>query len=59
MAARLARRGGTERQLSYWRKQLADAPQTLKLPCDYERPGKPGHHGATQVFELPVEYVGK
>ncbi|WP_423392060.1 condensation domain-containing protein [Burkholderia sp. LMG 21824] len=48
-----------ERQLSYWRKQLADAPQTLQLPCDYERPAKSGHHGATQVFELPVEYVGK
>src|SRR6185503_10766721 len=27
-----------ERQLNYWRRQLADAPTALELPTDYSRP---------------------
>ncbi|NOK39008.1 amino acid adenylation domain-containing protein, partial [Corallococcus exercitus] len=35
-----------ERQLSYWRQQLADAPALLKLPTDRPRPAEQSFRGA-------------
>jgi amino acid adenylation domain-containing protein len=43
-----------ERQLGYWRQQLADlAP--LELPTDYPRPAVTSHYGASLRLELSVE----
>jgi Condensation domain len=39
-----------ERQLSYWKKQLADAPAALELPTDRPRPPTLSYRGA----RLPV-----
>ncbi|HEY0604518.1 MAG TPA: amino acid adenylation domain-containing protein, partial [Herpetosiphonaceae bacterium] len=41
-----------ERQLTYWRQQLADLP-VLELPTDYPRPPIPSLRGALQRFTLP------
>ncbi len=42
-----------QRQLAYWRRQLADLP-TLDLPTDYARPAKLTFHGATSTFTIPA-----
>ena len=41
-----------ESQISYWRKQLEDAPRVLDLPTDYPRPAIRTFQGATYSFEL-------
>ena len=41
-----------ERQLAYWRKQLADAPATLELSSDRPRPAIQTFRGARQSVEL-------
>jgi amino acid adenylation domain-containing protein/non-ribosomal peptide synthase protein (TIGR01720 family) len=40
-----------ERQLAYWRRQLAGAPAAIDLPVDRPRQAAPGHQGA-QVAAL-------
>ncbi|HEY0603314.1 MAG TPA: SDR family NAD(P)-dependent oxidoreductase, partial [Herpetosiphonaceae bacterium] len=40
-----------DRQLSYWRAQLADI-QPLELPTDYPRPAVATYSGANQLFSL-------
>jgi amino acid adenylation domain-containing protein/non-ribosomal peptide synthase protein (TIGR01720 family) len=42
-----------ERQLAYWRRQLAGAPRVLRLPADRPRPTAHSYEGATQQFTLP------
>src|SRR6185312_4060924 len=39
-----------ERQLEYWKKQLAGAPTVLELATDKPRPGVQSHQGATLLF---------
>ena len=39
-----------ERQLSYWKKQLAGAPVRLELPTDRPRPAVQSFHGARQTL---------
>jgi len=41
-----------ERQLSYWRQQLAEAPSVLELPTDRARPRVQSYRGA----HLPVSF---
>ncbi|HEY0733388.1 MAG TPA: amino acid adenylation domain-containing protein [Herpetosiphonaceae bacterium] len=41
-----------ERQLNYWRQQLADLP-VLELPTDHPRPPIPSLRGALHRFTLP------
>lgn len=41
-----------EKQLAYWKKQLADAPTTLALPTDRPRPPVPTYRGA--YFQFPL-----
>jgi amino acid adenylation domain-containing protein len=41
-----------ERQLGYWRAQLADLPP-LQLPTDRPRPAMQSHRGASRGFVLP------
>jgi amino acid adenylation domain-containing protein len=44
-----------EAQLSYWRRQLADAPPGLELPPDRLRSIAPTFRSATQTIRLSVE----
>jgi amino acid adenylation domain-containing protein len=44
-----------EGQLSYWRKQLADAPGMLELPTDRPRPAASSYRGAALRFALSAE----
>jgi amino acid adenylation domain-containing protein len=44
-----------ERELEYWRRQLAGAPAALELPTDRPRPAMFSHRGARYHFTLPRE----
>jgi hypothetical protein len=44
-----------DRQLDYWRTQLADAPLTLALPTSHPRPAVLSSQGAQFSFTLPAE----
>ncbi|WYL93618.1 MAG: non-ribosomal peptide synthase/polyketide synthase [Gloeotrichia echinulata IR180] len=46
-------------QLSYWQKQLKDAPALLSLPTDRPRPAVQTFVGAHQKFALSVELTQK
>ncbi|MGV2831536.1 amino acid adenylation domain-containing protein, partial [Myxosarcina sp. GI1(2024)] len=38
--------------ISYWKKQLENAPNTLSLPTDYQRPPVQSFKGAAKYFKL-------
>ncbi|HEU4596976.1 MAG TPA: amino acid adenylation domain-containing protein, partial [Pyrinomonadaceae bacterium] len=44
-------------QLSFWQRQLADAPPVLALPTDRPRPPVRSSRGAHETFELPGELL--
>ncbi|MFH0962802.1 MAG: alpha/beta fold hydrolase [Planctomycetota bacterium] len=44
-----------ERQLTYWKKQLAGASVALDLPTDRPRPAVPSLRGVTHHFALPAD----
>ena len=44
-----------ERELDYWRRQLADAPPVLELPTDRPRPAVQSFEGSRHSFVLPAE----
>jgi amino acid adenylation domain-containing protein len=46
-----------ERQLSYWRERLADAPALLELPTDHPRPTVQTFRGAHERIELSGELL--
>jgi amino acid adenylation domain-containing protein len=48
-----------ERQLDYWRGQLAGAPQALELPTDKPRPPTQSYRGAGQSLALDAELAGR
>ncbi|MES2936925.1 MAG: non-ribosomal peptide synthase/polyketide synthase, partial [Pseudomonadota bacterium] len=44
-----------QRQLAYWRGQLAGAPEVLALPTDRPRPPAQRYRGATHRFTVPAD----
>jgi amino acid adenylation domain-containing protein len=44
-------------QLSYWRRQLSGAPESLELPADHPRPAAPSFRGAIHSVRLPLELL--
>ncbi|MFH8470696.1 amino acid adenylation domain-containing protein [Streptomyces sp. NPDC017991] len=42
-------------QVAYWREELADVPQPLRLPSDRPRPPVASHRGAAVEFALDAE----
>jgi len=46
-----------ERQLAYWKAQLADAPPLLDLPLDRPRPKYRGFEGGSVAFEVAADSV--
>jgi amino acid adenylation domain-containing protein len=46
-----------DRQLSYWREQLAGAPELLELPTDHPRPAVQSYRGTREGVELPGELL--
>ena len=44
-----------DRQVAYWKKELAGAPFVLELPTDKARPAVQSFRGATEIFQLPAE----
>ncbi len=49
----------SERQLSYWRKQLQDIPAAINLPTDRSRPAVQSYRGARESIELSKELTQK
>ncbi len=49
--------GELERQLAYWRTQLAGAPPVLELPTDHPHPAVQTYRGAVHPFVLPAALV--
>jgi amino acid adenylation domain-containing protein len=52
-------RGVLEEQLAYWRGQLGDAPPTLELPIDRQRPAVESFRGDGVGFNIPGLLAGK
>ena len=48
-----------DRQLDYWKQQLAGAPPLLDLPTDHPRPPVQTSNGANYLFKLPAELSQK
>ncbi len=48
-----------ERQLAYWKNQLANQPRLLQLPTDRPRPAVQSSRGATVNFTVPAELKTK
>jgi non-ribosomal peptide synthetase component F len=48
-----------ERQLGYWKEQLAGAPAVLELPTDYPRPAVQTFHGAREAIRISGDLVAK
>jgi len=46
--------GALARQLEYWKRQLAGAPELLELPTDHPRPPAPSYRGDTVPVSLPA-----
>ena len=48
---------GLQKQLDYWKKELAEAPPVLELASDKPRPAVQSFRGATEVFRLPQDLL--
>ncbi len=46
-----------QRQVSYWKEELAGAPFILELPTDKQRPAVQSFRGSTEIFELSKELL--
>ncbi len=44
-----------DKQLAYWKTQLAEAPASLDLPTDRPRPAVQSFRGAVKTLSLPLE----
>lgn len=49
--------GVLERQLTYWKKQLAGAPPVVTFPADRRRPQAEMFRGSQQKLSLPPQFV--
>jgi amino acid adenylation domain-containing protein len=47
--------GVTDRQLMYWKRQMADAPPVLELPIDWPRLAIRSFKSSTETAEIPSE----
>ncbi len=47
-----------DKQINYWKKQLAGAPALLELPTDFPRPAVQRFRGQSESFQLDVELSG-
>ncbi|WP_267245903.1 amino acid adenylation domain-containing protein [Streptomyces sp. PR69] len=62
---RQAAEQGYDEQLAYWRKQLAGAPETTRLPAAPEGPALAGHRrggggrGAVHAFSVPAPLTAR
>ncbi|ONI77949.1 hypothetical protein ALI144C_31620 [Actinosynnema sp. ALI-1.44] len=45
------------RQLTYWKRTLADLPEAISLPTDHPRTADAGTRGGTVTFTVPAEVV--
>ncbi|HVG20293.1 MAG TPA: amino acid adenylation domain-containing protein, partial [Blastocatellia bacterium] len=48
-----------EKELSYWKKQLAGSPPVLELPVDRPRPAVQSYRGAQEVMVIEGEVVDR
>ncbi|HEY2738150.1 MAG TPA: amino acid adenylation domain-containing protein, partial [Thermoanaerobaculia bacterium] len=48
-----------ERELAYWRRELAGLPPLLELPTDRPRPAVQSYRGATRLVRLPAGLTGQ
>ncbi len=48
-----------ERQLNYWREQLAGAPVVLELPSDHPRPSVQSFRGSFEPVSVPAELTAQ
>jgi amino acid adenylation domain-containing protein/non-ribosomal peptide synthase protein (TIGR01720 family) len=48
-----------EKELSYWKKQLAGSPPVLELPADRPRPAVQSYRGAQEVMVIGGEVVDR
>ena len=46
-----------EKQLGYWKTQLAGAPALLELPTDRSRPARQSYRGATETAVFPISLL--
>ncbi len=46
-----------QRELGFWREELAAAPQVLALPSDWPRPAQASSAGAAHAFRVPAAFV--
>ncbi|HSX87549.1 MAG TPA: condensation domain-containing protein, partial [Pseudomonas sp.] len=46
-----------QRELGFWRTELAAAPQVLALPSDWPRPAQASSAGAAHAFRVPAALV--
>ena len=44
-----------ERQLSYWREELAETPECVRLPLDHPRPAVQSFRGGRVEFTIPAQ----
>ena len=44
-----------DREIDYWRRQLAGELPILQLPADRPRPNRPTHRGGMETFQLSTE----
>jgi SAM-dependent methyltransferase/acyl carrier protein len=48
-----------ERQLAYWRSQLAGLPACVSLDTDYQRPAIRSYRGASVGVRVPLDVLGR